>query len=402
MAKIKEIRTIRTRANGTWVVVQVITDQPGLYGIGSASDIHHSSTVITAIEEVLAPLLIGRDASQIEDIWQSAYTSAYWRNGSILNTALAGIDMALWDIKGKEAGMPLYQLLGGPTRTAVPCYAHAGGNDIEELIDDIQRYQEEGYEVIRCQLGAYGGGGFRKAEQIPLPKNHLKKDRFFDDELYLETIPEMFATLRARLGFAPKLTHDVHEHLHPHNAVTLAKLLEPYRLFFLEDVLPPEHIAWFRHIREQCTTPQAMGELFINPQEYLPLITERLIQYVRVRVSKAGGITPCQKIAHLCEFFGVQTAWQEGGDNDPVNQAAAMHLDLASTGFGIQEENHFSEDELAIFPGHAVLDGGYLYANSGPGLGIDIDEEAANKLLQSRERYHAAEDRRPDGSIVRP
>jgi mannonate dehydratase len=277
-------------------------------------------------------------------------------------------DITKRDMKGKEAGMPVYKLLGGPTRTAVPCYAHAGGNDIEALIEDIIRYNEEGYEVIRCQLGAYGGGGFREAADIPLPKNHLSKDRFFDDELYLETIPEMFAN----------------------------------RLFFLEDVLSPEQIDWFRHIRQQCTTPQAMGELFVNPHEYVPLITERLIDYVRVRVSKAGGITPCQKIAHLCEFHGVHTAWQEGGDNDPVNQAAAMHLDMATTGFGIQEENHFSPSELAAFPGHAVLDGGYLYANEEPGLGIDIDEKCAKDLLEIHACNHAAEDRRPDGSIVRP
>ncbi len=402
MAKITAIRTLRTRANGTWVIVKVLTDQPGLYGIGSASDHHHSGTIITAIEEVIAPLLIGRDARHIEDIWQSTYTSAYWRNGSILNTALAGIDMALWDIKGKEAGMPVYQLLGGAARSAVPCYAHAGGNDLEALIDDIQRYIEEGYEVIRCQLGPYGGGGFRPAADIPLPRNARPKDRYFDDEMYLETIPQMFADLRARLGFGPKLTHDVHEHLRPHNAVTLAKLLEPYRLFFLEDVLSPEQIAWFRHIREQCTTPQAMGELFINPHEYLPLISERLIDFVRVRISKAGGITPCQKIAHLCEFFGVHTAWQEGGDNDPVNQVAAMHLDLASTSFGIQEENHFSQRELDAFPGHAELIGGYLYANDKPGLGIDIDEALAQSLFEQNGVHHAAEDRRPDGSVVRP
>ena len=402
MAKIKEIRTIRSRANGIWAFVKISTDQPGLYGIGSISDVYNTTTVISAVEQVIAPRLIGRDASLIEDIWQSTYTSAYWRNGSILNTALAGIDMALWDIKGKEAKMPVYQLLGGPCRSAVPCYAHAGGDDIEALIDDVNRYIEEGYEVIRCQLGPYGGGGFRRAEEVSLQEQPWGEKRYFDDEAYLENIPKMFAALRDRLGFSPKLTHDVHEHLHPHNAVTLAKLLEPYRLYFLEDVLPPEQIAWFRHIREQCTTPQAMGELFTNPQEYLPLISERLIDYIRVRVSKAGGITPCQKIAHLCEFFGVQTAWQEGGDNDPVNQVAAMHLDLASTSFGIQEENHFSPEELDIFPGHARLQGGYLYANDQPGLGIDIDEDKARALLENANPHHAAEDRRADGSIVRP
>jgi mannonate dehydratase len=405
MAKITEVRCLRTRAPGTWVIVKVLTDQPGLYGIGSASDQYHAETVIAAIEHTIGPRLIGREAGHIEDNWQSAFTSGYWRNGSIFNTALGGIDMALWDIKGKEAGMPVYQLLGGPCRSAVPCYAHAGGNDLVALEDDVRRYMEEGYPVIRCQLGPYGGGGFLDAAQAGRPKNAWPQTRAFDDEAYLENIPRMFAHLRSKLGFGPKLTHDVHEHLRPQCAVTLSKLLEPYRLFFLEDALPPEQIAWFRLIRQQCTTPQAMGELFVNPHEWTPLITERLIDFVRVRVSKAGGITQCRKIATLCEWFGVQTAWQEGGDNDPVNQMAAVHLDLASWSFGIQEENHFRPEELDAFPGSAVLEGGYLYANDRPGLGIDIDEAKAAALLnpdQARRPRFMAEDRKADGSIVRP
>ena len=402
MAKIKEVRCIRTRRNGMWVIVKVLTDQPGLYGIGSASEVNHPGAVVTAIEESIGPMLIGRDASRIEDIWQCVFSHGYWRSGSILNPAMGGIDMALWDIKGKEAGMPVYDLLGGACRAAVPCYAHAGGNDHEALVDDIQRYIDADWPVIRCQLGGYGGGGF--LPDAIKPRNAWSDAPAFDDEAYLESIPEMFDFLRKRLGFGPKLTHDVHEHLRPQIAVALSKRLEPYRLYFLEDVLPPEHVDYFRLIRQQCTTPQAMGELFTNVHEYLPLISERLIDFIRVRVAKGGGITPCRKIAALCEFYGVHTAWQEGGDNDPVNQAAAMHLDMASYSFGIQEENHFSEEELAAFPGHATMEGGYMYPNDQPGLGIDIDEEKAAALLTESEVRvgHAAEDRRADGTVVRP
>ncbi|MBI3971599.1 MAG: mandelate racemase, partial [Chloroflexi bacterium] len=317
--------------------------------------------------------------------------------------------MALWDILGKETGKPVYQLLGGPCRAAVPCYAHAGGNTLQELEDDVRRYLEDGWVHIRCQLGAYGGGGFLGPEQGGRPKNARPPfdtpRRAFDDEAYLETIPRMFEYLRDKLGFGPKLLHDVHEHLRPHVAVALAKRLEPYRLFFLEDLLPPEHVSYYRQVKQQCTTPQAMGELFINPHEYLPLIQEKLIDYMRIRVSKAGGITPARKIAHLCEFYGVHTAWQEGGDNDPVNQAAAMHLDMASWNFGIQEENHFRPEELDVFPGHAVLEKGYLYPNENPGLGLDIDEERAVKLLDPerlKRPLFMAEDRRLDGTVVRP
>jgi mannonate dehydratase len=405
MAKIKEIQCIRTRSTGTWVIVKVITDQPGLYGIGSAHAFNATGAVVSAIEEWLAPRLIGRDVANIEDIWQSTFTSGYWRSGPILNTALGGIDIALWDIKGKEAGMPVYQLLGGPCRSAVPSYAHASGDDLSALEDDIRRYMDEGFQYIRCQLGSYGGGGFIDADKVRLPREPWSHDRVFDDDKYIESITGMFDHLRNKLGFGVKLTHDVHEHLRPNMAVALAKLLEPYRLFFLEDVLPPEHIAYFRQIRQQCTTPQAMGELFVNTQEWLPLITERLIDFIRVRVSKVGGITPARKIAHLCEPFGVQTAWQEGGNTDPVNLTASLHLDMASWNFGIQEENHFSPEELEAFPGHPVLEGGYFYLSDKPGLGIDIDIDKAAQLLDreesSKPRY-VAEDRRADGTVVRP
>lgn len=405
MSKIKEIKVIRTRAQGMWCIVKIITDQPGLYGIGSASDITNQEAVIKTIENLLAPRLIGRDPSQIENIWQTLYSSGYWRNGATTNTALGAIDVALWDIKGKEAGMPVYQLLGGACRTAVPCYAHAGGSDFVELEDSIRAYLEEGYPVVRCQMGPYGGGGFLPSAQAKRPKNAWPDPHVFDDELYVDTIPKMFAHLRDKLGFGPKLTHDVHEHLRPQSAVQLAKLLEPYRLFFLEDALPPEQVHWYKLIREQCTTPQAMGELFVHPFEWTPLITERLIDYVRLRVSKVGGISPCRKVAALCETFGAQTAWQEGGDNDPVNQMAAVHLDMASWSFGIQEENHFLPEEYDAFPGHAVLEGGYLYPNDQPGLGIDIDEDKAAKLVDPGKPFQAfpaAEERRADGTVVRP
>lgn len=405
MAKIREIRCIRTRATGTWLIVKILTDQPGLYGIGSAHDYNATDAVVAAIEQWAAPRLIGRDTDRIEDIWQSTFTSSYWRSGPTLNAALGGIDVALWDIKGKEAGMPLYQLLGGPCRAAVPCYAHASGDDLPALEDDVRRYVEEGYPVIRCQLGPYGGGGFLDPDAALRPRNAWPQERVFDDELYLETIPAMFAYLRQKLGFGVKLTHDVHEHLRPNVAVSLAKLLEPYRLYFLEDALPPEQVAYYRLIRQQCTTPQAVGELFVNGQEWLPLITERLIDFIRVRVSKVAGITQAQKIAHLCEWYGVQTAWQEGGNTDPVNLTTSMHLDLAVWNFGIQEENHFRPEELEAFPGHPVLEGGYLYANERPGLGIDIDERKAARLLDperaARPRY-VAEDRKADGTVVRP
>jgi mannonate dehydratase len=378
-----------------------------LYGIGSASDMYNPEAVVQVIEQLLAPVIVGKDAANIEDLWNTMSLSGYWRNGAVLQTAIGGIDMALWDIKGKEAGMPVYQLLGGASRAAVPCYGHAGGRDIAELTEDVHRFAEEGYSVVRCQLGGYGGGGFRKGSEANLPDNAWKTDAVFDEHVYVNAIPRMFEQLRTTFGPELQFTHDVHEHLSPILAIQLAKRLEPYGLFYLEDALPPEQLGWYRQLRAQSATPQAVGELFVNPQEWTGLVAERLIDFIRVRVSKAGGITACRKLAAFCELFGVRTAWQEGGENDPVNQAAAVHLDMAVWNFGIQEINHFREREKELFPGMIERRGGYLYANDKPGLGIDLDEAKAAQVLDgdwSRARYHRpyALDRKADGTVVRP
>ncbi|REE85131.1 D-mannonate dehydratase [Paenibacillus taihuensis] len=407
MAKITGVKCIRTRHDGSWTIVKVTTDQDGLYGIGSATDIFNPEAVVQVVEQLFAPLLIGRDPSRIEDIWQTLHQSGYWRHGSITQTAIGGIDMALWDIKGKEAGLPVYQLLGGACRAAVPCYGHADGRDQSELEEAVHRYKEEGYTVIRCQLGSYGGGGFLKDNVANLPESHWSTGATFSEPTYLNAIPEMFEKLRVKFGGDIQFTHDVHEHLTPIGAVQLAKRLEPYSLFFLEDVLPPEQIGWYRHLRQQTTTPQAVGELFANPHEWTDLIVERLIDFIRVRVSKAGGISACRKIAALGENFGVRTAWQEGGENDPVNQAAAVHLDRAVWNFGIQEINHFKDAECEAFPGHVARKGGYLYLSEKPGLGVDIDEEKAALLVDekwNRASYHYPypTDRKADGTLVRP
>ncbi|MBM7568554.1 enolase C-terminal domain-like protein [Paenibacillus sacheonensis] len=407
MAKITGIRCIRTRKNGTWTIVKVMTDQDGLYGIGSANDYYNPEAVVQVIEQLLAPQLIGRETGNIEDMWQTMQLSSYWRNGSILQTAIGGIDVALWDIKGKEAGLPIYQLLGGACRAAVPCYGHAGGRDVQELIEDVHRYKEQGYTVIRAQLGGYGGGGFIPRGQANVPVNSWAKEAVFDEQAYVQAIPAMFEQLRLAFGAGTQFTHDVHEHLSPINAVKLAKRLEPYDLFFLEDALPPEQLGWYRQLRQQSATPQAVGELFTNPQEWTPLITERLIDFIRVRVSKAGGISACRKLAALAEAFGVRTAWQEGGENDPVNQAAAVHLDMAVWNFGIQEINHFSAEEKEVFPGLVERKGGYLYVSGKPGLGLDFDEEKAVLLAgedwDSRSYHQPYKlDRKADGTLVRP
>jgi mannonate dehydratase len=403
--KITGVQAIPTSGGRSyqWVFLKVLTSEPGLYGIGSASNLNHAAAVVSAIEKLYGPFWTGKNPARIEDLWQNTNVHAYWRNSTIQNNILSALDMALWDIKGKRAGMPVYELLGGKVRDAVPLYAHADGEKPDTVIESIQKYVKQGYRHVRAQMGGYGGGGMIPAGSGSRPENGFS-GAAFDEDRYLDVIPKLFEQIRVELGNEVKLLHDVHEHLTPTGAVEFAKRMEPYRMFFVEDILPPEQIDWFRRIKEVTTTPMAMGELFTSPREYVPLISGRVIDFIRCRVSQVGGITAARKIAALCEDFGVRTAWQEGGDNDPVNQLAAWHVDLTIPSFGIQEENHFPASVHELLPGTAELRGGYLYGNGEPGLGIDIRQAEALKYppapIPAGDSWTTV--RGMDGSIVKP
>ncbi len=403
--EIEDVKVIATSptANRSWIFVKVITSEPGLHGLGSANNAFLSWSVKAAIEKHLAPFWIGKDADRIEDLWQSTHTRSYWRNGTLTNVVQAALDMALWDIKGKRANMPVYQLLGGKVRDAVPLYSHAGGPTQEACVESAQSWMEKGFRHVRVQLGSYGGGGFIPPGEGSRPESGYQ-GRAFDEELYIQTIPRLFEHLRNKLGWEIKLLHDVHEHLTPTAALQLARRMEPARMFFVEDILPPEQIEYFRTIRAQTNTPMAMGELFTHPLEWGTLISDRLIDFIRCRVCAIGGITQARKIATLCEHFGVRTAWQEGGDNDPVNQLAAYHVDMSIPSFGIQEENSFPDVVHEMMPGAARIRGGYLYGSGGPGLGIDIDERIARKfpLVENHHNADWTTVRGIDGALVKP
>ncbi len=395
---IRAIRTIMTAPRGLrLVVVKVETSEPGLYGLGCATFTQRHLAVRAAIDDYLAPLLIGRDPQRIEDIWQTMHVNSYWRNGPVLNNALSGIDMALWDIKGKLAGLPVYQLLGGKCREAAAVYRHTDGRDPSEVAEKVQAFMDEGYRYIRCQMAGYGGAPpTRQAPDGAMP------GVYFDPESYARSVPRLFEHVRARVGEEVALLHDIHERLAPIEAVRLAKALEPYRLFFLEDPLPPEQIAWFQAIRQQCAVPLAMGELFVNPTEWMPLITARLIDFIRVHISAIGGVTPARKLAVVCEAFGVRTAWHGPADVSPVGHAANLHLDLACPNFGVQEWMPFTDEEQAIFPGCPDVRAGYMYPNDRPGLGIDLDEREAARYPCANETINWTQTRTPDGTPAYP
>ena len=411
---ITDVKVVLTAPEGiNLLVVKVETNQPGLVGLGCGTFAYRHLAVKCVVEDYLRPLLIGRDASAIEELWQLMHQNAYWRNGPIENNAIAGVDMALWDLKAKQAGMPLYQLFGGKVRTGVPIYRHADGRDLAELGDNISHLREQGITHIRCQNGGYGGGGFGAAPagapEGAAPGIYLDARRYMHDTL------KLFDALRSRFGFDIELCHDVHERLKPVDAIRFAQQLEPYALFFLEDAIALEDGDWLRQLRQKTSTPLAQGELFNHPLEWRSLIAERLIDFIRVHLSQVGGITPARKLQLFAEQYGVRTAWHGPGDMSPLGHAANIHVDLAARNFGVQEwsgtepPNHVIQELrgprgalLDVFPGLPECRRGFVYANEQPGLGVELDETEAAKYPCVADVTTWTQTRLMDGALQTP
>jgi mannonate dehydratase len=337
LPKIKDVSVIECEPAGTRLtVVKITTDQDGLYGYGCATFTQRADLVKPAVELYLKPFLLGKTTDRIEDIWQSLYDSSYWKNGPVLNNAISGVDQALWDIKGRQAGMPVYQLAGGKCREAVDAYGHADGAEFADVVASAKQYIAQGFRNVRVQVGLPGmsGYGSRRGDSASLKALHDKP--LFEPAYQFRRGLKLLEVCRQELGEEIELLHDMHERLTPNLAVQFCKEAEKFHMFFLEDPLSPEDLGYFQQIRQNCATPIAMGELFNSPHEWQPLIEGRLIDYIRVHVSQAGGFTPARKIAMLAEQYGVKTAWHGPGDVSPVGHMANVTLDLVSYNFGIQ------------------------------------------------------------------
>ncbi len=386
------------------VVVKVETSEPGLYGLGCATFTQRFAAVAAAVERHVAPLVVGRHPADIEDITRMVHLSSYWRDGPVLNNALSGLDMALWDIAGKRAGMPVHELLGGQVRAAVPTYAHASGRDVEETLDDARRLLEAGWRHVRLQTGQPGEGayGVLPWEGAGYPERPHEKG--WDVDAYLRSTPALFAAARESLGDGVELLHDVHSRLTPKNAVRLARALEPYGLFFLEDVVPPDHYDRLPEIRAASPVPLAVGEQFSSMPTAVRAVRDLGVDFLRVHVSAIGGLTPARKLTAMCELVGVQTAWHAPGDVSPVGVAANVALDVSTHAFGIQECHQYADAVHDVFPGTPVVVNGHLWPTSEPGWGVDLDETAAARFPPSRfafERW-ALRVRGTDGSLFAP
>ena len=395
--KITNVKVVVTCPGRNYVLVKIETDE-GLYGWGDATLNGRELAVAAALEQHIAPLLIGRDPDRVEDTWQMLFRGTYWRGGPVLMTALAGVDLALWDIKGKRAGLPLYSILGGKTREGVLAYTHCGGSDFREVEDSVRSAMARGYKAVRVQVAIPGNiGTYGTANATNDTPEDMPYVETWEPAAYLRTIPKMFEHLRATVGEEIELLHDVHERLNPVQAARLARELEPYHLFFLEDPLRPEHKESFRLIRHHTTTPIAMGELFHSRWECVPLITEQLIDFIRCDIGHIGGLTEARKIAALAETFQVLTAWHGPGDIAPMTHAANVHLDLSIPNFGIQEMVNFPEVTREVITGGPTIDQGYMTISDAPGLGTDVNEALAAKYEYQRSYLPMV--RRFDGSV---
>ena len=381
--KIKAARVIVTCPGRNFVTLKIETDQ-GLYGLGDATLNGRELAVASYLTDHVIPCLIGRDAGRIEDIWQYLYKGAYWRRGPVTMTAIAAVDMALWDIKAKAANMPLYELLGGRSRDGVMVYGHANGRDIDECADEVERYIAMGYKAIRAQCGIPGLAstyGVAKDKMYYEPADAaLPTENLWSTELYLDFAPKLFERLRARFGFGPHLLHDVHHRLKPIEAGRLGKSLEPYRLFWIEDPTPAENQESFRLIRQHTVTPLAVGEVFNSIHDCRQLVTEQLIDYIRATVVHAGGITHLRRIASLADLYNVRTGCHGATDLSPVCMGAALHFDISVPNFGIQEYMRHTPETDEVFPHAYSFADGYLHPGERPGHGVDIDEALAAKF----------------------
>ncbi len=400
--RIKSVKAIATAPSGSnLIVVKVETTEPGLYGLGCATFTQRAVVVVAAINSYLNDFCVGKDVDNIEDMWHGVYVSSYWRNGPVLNNALSGLDQALWDIKGKRANMPVYQLLGGKVRFAVPCYAHASGNTPELVAENVKKFMDEGYKYVRIQQGGYGAVGVnQKKPDFKAAGFGGENDAYMDDRTYLRSVPKIFEAARKYCGDDVELLHDIHERVQPMDAINMIKQLEEYRPFFIEDPFSPENMEWFKQLRMSTSVPIAMGELFNNINEFKMPMVNQWFDYIRIHISQIGGISPAMKVARLGEWFNVKTAWHGPGDVSPVGHAANAHIDLAVWNFGIQESVKFSEKMQEVFTGCPTMKNGYMSVNEVPGLGVDINEkEAAKYPIGTKSNWQV---RKEDGTLIRP
>jgi mannonate dehydratase len=392
-------RVITCSPGRNFVTLRLETED-GLSGLGDATLNGRELAVASYLADHVVPAIVGRDARRIEDLWQFLYKGAYWRRGPVTMSAIAAVDTALWDIKGKALGVPLYQLLGGASRESVLVYGHASGGTIDETVASVARYTAMGYRAVRAQCSVPGlerSYGIGRGDRYEPAERGAVTETVWSSERYLASVAPLFERLRREFGPDLHLLHDAHHRLTPIEAARLGRALEPWALFWLEDPTPAEHQKSFRLIRQHTTTPLAVGEVFNSIHDCRVLIQEQLIDYIRATVVHAGGISHLRKIAALAEIYGVRTGSHGATDLSPVSLAAALHFDLSVHNFGIQEYMPHADETERVFSHAYTFADGFMHPGDAPGLGVTIDEDAAAAYPYQRAYLPVA--RRPDGTM---
>ncbi|MFD9324442.1 enolase C-terminal domain-like protein [Streptomyces sp. NPDC060065] len=403
--RITAVRTFLTAPHGCpHLVVRVETNEPGLYGLGCASDPQRTLAVRSVLDDYLSPMLIGRDPDDIEDIHRLLLNSAYWRGGSVTGNALGGVDVALWDLKAKRLGAPLYSLFGGRVRTGAEAYTHVDGADEKEIADQVAAARERGFRHVRVQAAVPGADTYGTAGAA-VDRDAVRARRVpWDSAAYVRTVPRILTRVRELVGDDVELLHDVHERLDPRQARDFLGRVEDAGLYFVEDLLAPEDAGHFARLHAVSPVPLAVGELFSDTAQFTALLDGPDIDFARIRVPTLGGLTPARKIAALCELRGVRLAPHGPADVSPVAQAATLALDVSSHAFGVQEAATFRPTVAEVFPGTVVPRGGVLVPSEVPGHGVDFDESAARRhpVPEPLEHDRWALLRNTDGSVQRP
>jgi mannonate dehydratase len=407
---IDKAEVVVTSPDRNFVTLKLTTDD-GLTGLGDATLNGRELAVVSYLRDHVVPLLIGRDAHRIEDTWQFLYRSAYWRRGPVTMAAIAAVDMALWDIKGKAAGMPVYQLLGGASRTGLLAYGHASGSDLPELFDSVREHLDRGYRAIRIQSGvpglhaiygiasqsSFAGGGEARYDHEPARRGARPVEEDWDTRAYLRHLPGVFEAVRGEFGAELPLLHDGHHRMTPIQAAKLGKELEPYDLFWLEDCTPAENQEALRLVRRHTTTPLAIGEIFNTVWDFKDIIRDQLIDYVRGAVTHMGGITALKKTLDYAALYQIKSGMHGPTDISPVGMAAALHLGLAIHNFGIQEYMPHGAKTDAVFRQSFTWRDGMLHPGDAPGLGVELDQDEAGRYPY--EQAYLPYNRLADGTV---
>ncbi|MFW5884346.1 MAG: galactonate dehydratase [bacterium] len=354
--KITNVTAYPVKEWRTFLFIVVETDE-GISGLGEAG-LTGQERAMTGALDALREMLVGEDPFRIEHLWQTMFRGAFFPAQRVLSSAIAGVDMALWDIKGKALGVPVYELLGGRVRDRVVCYPHCGGRTTEELVEDARAKVDEGWRFIRWGVPAYG--------ETLEPRRALR-----------ESIAQ-FEALRTELGDEVELCFDVHTRLDPSDSVTLCREVERFRPYFIEDPLRAESYQGYRRLRARTGVPIAAGEHYSSKWEFRQVIEEDLVDYARIDLAICAGLTEAKKVAALAETHYIRVAVHN--PIGPVSTSVCLHLNLAIPNFGVQELPRRPGESLAdLITGQPEWRDGHLLPPEAPGLGIELDPKALAK-----------------------